>query len=350
MSKSRRLSERWFQRALWLVALAFAACLVGLGSLVIEDLPQVERQMQRDDFIDASAAQPLRAAINEARRAEVASAGALDQASLKLQAAQKAYANARDAFTNWLETRKATNLPSQDDELIARTTALDALKTAQGEAQRRVDAQNQITLDAQQAEQSARNKLDNLEADADRRLEAETNSAELRVFGYRLALTLPLLGIAGWLFKTRRNGASWPFAWGFIIFALFTFFVELVPYLPSYGGYVQYGVGLVLTVLVGRGAIAALNRYLAQQKLAEEQPDALRRNELGYDTALARLAKNVCPGCERPVDLKSDTIEFCPHCGIGLFNRCNSCETRKSAFSPFCQTCGTRAIVAGAAS
>ena len=346
MSKSRRLSEQWFGRGLWLVALAFAACLVGFGSLLIEDLPQVERQVQRDELIDASAAKPLRSVIDEARRTETASAEALDQASLKLQAAQKAYANARDAFANWLETRRATNLPSQDNELIARTTALDALKAAQDDAQRLVDAQNQVTLDAQQAEQAAQDKLNILEADADRRLEAVNSEAELRVFGYRLALTLPLLGIAGWLFKTKRKSSWWPFTWGFIFFALYTFFVELVPYLPSYGGYVQYGVGLVVTVLVGRGVIVALNGYLARQKLAEEQPDTLRRNELDYDTALTRLAKNVCPGCERPVDLKSDLIEFCPHCGIGLFNRCERCETRKSAFSPFCQTCGTRAVAA----
>ena len=59
--------------------------------------------------------------------------------------------------------------------------------------------------------------------------------------------------------------------------------------------------------------------------------------------ALARLAKNVCPGCERPVDLKNETIDFCPHCGIGLFDRCGQCTTRKSAFAHFCHACGTSA-------
>ncbi len=343
MSKSRRLSEQWFHRGLWLVALAFAACLIGLGSLVIGDLPQVEHQWQRDDFLDAAAVSPLRAAIADAKSAEEASANALDQASLKLQAAQKAYANARDAFTNWLETRKATNLPSQDDELIARTTALDALKAAQAEAQRLVDAQNQATLDAQQARQKAQEKLSVLETDADRRLEAEVGRAELRIFAYRLALTLPLVGIAVWLFRAKRKSTWWPFVWGFIFFALFTFFVELVPYLPSYGGYVQYGVGLIVTLVMGRSVILALNRYLAQQRLAEQQPDTLRRNEMNYDTALARLAKGVCPGCERPVDLKGGDNLFCPHCGIGLVDQCSTCATRKNAFSQFCHACGARA-------
>ena len=69
--------------------------------------------------------------------------------------------------------------------------------------------------------------------------------------------------------------------------------------------------------------------------------DQVRREELSYDTALSRLAKNVCPGCERPVDLKNPEIDFCPHCGIGLFDHCGACSTRKSAFSKFCHACGS---------
>ena len=109
-------------------------------------------------------------------------------------------------------------------------------------------------------------------------------------------------------------------------------------------GYVYYGVGLVVTALVGRYCIVALNRRLAQQALIEQQPDDIRRNELAYDVALARLSKGVCPGCERPVDLKGTDNAFCPHCGIGLFNNCGQCAARKNTFSPFCHACGTPAV------
>jgi len=98
---------------------------------------------------------------------------------------------------------------------------------------------------------------------------------------------------------------------------------------------------------VARRAIAAPNRYLECQKEAEARPDVERRQELSYDTALARLAKNVCPGCERAVDFKNTGIDYCPHCGICLFDRCAKCEQRKSAFSRFCHACGAPAQGAG---
>ncbi|SCX71544.1 zinc ribbon domain-containing protein [Variovorax sp. EL159] len=346
MSKSLRLSEKWFRRGLWLVALVFASFLIGLGSTVVNDLPQVERMRQLEDFIDKPAAAPLRDTIKASEAAELQASRDLDQIQLQLNAAQQASANARETFGNWIATRRATAQPDQDTELVARTKALDAFKQKEDEVQRQVNAQRQIVLDARQAEQRAREAMSVLERDAQVKLDAEYRRVELRVFLYRLALTLPLLVVAGWLFAKKRKSTYWPFVWGFIFFALFAFFVELVPYLPSYGGYVRYVVGIVLTVLVGRYAIVALNAYLARQKLAEQQPDQVRREELSYDVALARLGKSVCPGCERPVDLKNDEIDFCPHCGIGLFDHCGQCETRKSAFSKFCHACGTSAHAA----
>ncbi len=345
MTGSVRSSAKWFNFGLWLVALVFAGFLIGLGGIVVDDLPQVEQHFRGGaELIDQGAAAPLRAAIKEARTNHEAADRALDQASLKLQATQQAYTNDRDTFGNWLATRKATSLPSQDEELIARTKALDALKAAQNDAQHLVDDQQQASLDAQQAQDAAQEKLDNLQSAAAERLQAETNRAELRVFLYRLALTIPLLGIAGWLFVRKRASTWWPFVWGFIIFALVAFFVEVVPYLPSYGGYVYYGVGLIVTAVVGRYCIISVNRRIAQQKLIEQQPDGVRRNELSYDVALGRMSKGVCPGCERPVDLKSSENSFCPHCGIGLFSNCISCASRKNSFAPFCHACGTPAM------
>ena len=350
MSKSLRLSEKWFRRGLWLVALVFASFLIGLGGTVVGDLPQVETPLQLDDFLDRQQASALRDSVQRAEQAEQQAETALEQAELQRRKARSEIRTERETFNNWLAARSVTQRSEHDPEVLARTRTLDALGNADRATQKVVEAQQQAMLDARQAGAAASEQLETLERSAQVLLNAEYRKVELRVFLYRLALTLPLLAVAGWLFVKKRKSTYWPFVWGFIFFALFAFFVELVPYMPSYGGYVRYVVGIGLTALIGRYAIVALNRYLERQKIAEALPDQQRRKELSYDVALARLAKNVCPGCERPVDLKDGKTDFCPHCGIGLFDHCGACSTRKSAFARFCHACGAHgaAVATGA--
>ena len=343
MSKSLRLSEKWFNRGLWLIAFIFASFLIGLGGAVIGDLPQVEHYYTTEDFIDKVAVEPIRANLKVAERTSNDINEKINQTQLKLNTASTDYNTAHDTFNNWLATRHVTEQSSQDNELISRTKALDTLKSTERNVISEMDALTQQANEAGQAEKKLKDKLYALEDAAQQKLSKKQRSQEIHVFLYRLALTLPLLGLAGWLFAKKRKTQYWPFVWGFIYFALFAFFVELVPYLPSYGGYVRYIVGIIITVVIGRQAIISLNKYLEKQKLAEQMPDLQRREELSYDTALARLAKSVCPGCERNVDLKDTSNDFCPHCGIGLHDYCQKCEARKNAFVKFCHRCGTSA-------
>ena len=62
-----------------------------------------------------------------------------------------------------------------------------------------VEAQQQAALDAAQTLTRERRKLGEMEQAAQKLLNAEYRRVELRVFLYRLALTLPLLVLAGWL-------------------------------------------------------------------------------------------------------------------------------------------------------
>ena len=341
MSKSLRLSEKWFRRGLWLVALVFASFLIGLGSAVVGDLPQVEDRLELDSFLaDPQQTSAVRLQLEQARTQQEQSSEAREQAQLQWQEARSNTQAAQDSFRNWIATRSATQRSEQDPEVIARTQALDGLRQAERDAQQGLQTQDQALLNARQSATRLRQQLHDMEREAGERMEQAERAQALRVFFYRLALTLPLLVLAGWLFVKKRKSTWWPFVWGFIFFALFAFFVELVPYLPSYGGYVRYAVGIVITVLVGRWAIVALQRYLERQKQAEALPASERRRHMAYDAALAHLGKGVCPGCERPVDLKDGVTDFCPHCGIGLFEPCTVCTTRKSTFAKFCFRCG----------
>ena len=345
MGKGLRLTEKWMQRGLWLVAFVFAGFLIGLGGKIVDNMWRVEPPAPLDSFIDPARGPAVRAAANQADAKRLAATERLAQAAQQHQVAQSNTRSAQQTFENWLSTRRATARPEQDPELITRTRDLDVLKAAERQALAAVEVQQQALLDATQARNRAAAEWNKLEAPAREAANKAGKAQELRIFLYRLAITLPLLLVAAWLFAKKRHGQYWPFAWGFIFFALFAFFVELVPYLPSYGGFVRYGVGIVLTALTGRYAIVSLQRYLERQKASEALPDAQRRTTLRYDSAMARLGKGVCPGCERTVELKDDKVDFCPHCGINLFDRCTRCTTRKGAFARFCFACGLPANV-----
>jgi predicted RNA-binding Zn-ribbon protein involved in translation (DUF1610 family) len=345
MSKGLRLTEKWMQRGLWLVAFVFAGFLIGLGGKIVDNMWQVEPPKSAEQFIDPARGQLVKATAANAEMQRKAATEAFEQAEQHHTVAQSNTRSAQQTFENWLSTRRATARADQDPELLVRTRELDVLKAAERKALAGVQAQQQALLDASQARDRAAVEWRQLESAGWVAARDANKAQELRIFLYRLAMTLPLLLAAGWLFARKRHSQYWPFVWGFIFFALFAFFVELVPYLPSYGGYVRYSVGIVLTAVIGRYAIISLQRYLERQKAAEALPDVQRRETLRYDSAMARLAKSVCPGCERSVDLKNDKIDFCPHCGIGLFDRCGHCATRKGAFARFCFSCGTAANI-----
>jgi hypothetical protein len=344
MSKGLRLSETWFNRGLWLIALIFAAFLIGLGSLVVGDLPQVEQTLSVEQYVDAAAVKPVRSEIAAIDKQAAAKNAEIERLQLQADDARNTALEAKQSFDNWAETRKATGLSNQDPELISRTKELEALNAKESELNRKLSALNQQVLASNQNKNILNTKQDTLYKAAQDKFDTQWRKQELRVFLYRLLITLPLIVLAGYLFVKQRKTRQWPFVWGFIFFALFTFFVELVPYLPSYGGYVRYIVGIILTVIIGRYVINALHVYLERQKEEEQKPDTERREDINYDLALGRIAKKVCPGCERPINLEDTARNFCTHCGICVFDQCTGCETRKSAFARFCQACGLSVI------
>ena len=341
MSKGSRLSEKWFQRGLWVIALVFAGFLIGLGRLVVGDLPKVETPIDVESFMDHAQLTQVRTQLRDDEAALSDNQEALDRATLATEDAKHETSSARETFSNWISTRSATQQSNQNADVIERTKQLGILKEHERSIEKQQEKLQQDRLALQQANTTHH--------EAERKIkeagEAGYNHAvlkqETRVFLLRLAITLPLFLISALLFFKARKSAYWPFVWGFIFFSFYTFFVELVPYLPSYGGYVRYIVGILLTVIIGVYAIRALRRYLEQQKAAEEKPEEERRKDLSYDLAQARLAKKVCPGCERPLETADPLNNYCMHCGLLVFMQCAVCNTRRTVFSHFCRSCGT---------
>jgi hypothetical protein len=142
----------------------------------------------------------------------------------------------------------------------------------------------------------------------------------------------------------KRQSPYWPLYRGFSIFAVFAFFVELVPYLPSYGGYIRYAVGIATVVVSGHFIIRGMRRYLERKQAEESRSESERRQSIEYETALKKLASNTCPGCDRKlIEREGMETDFCVHCGIRLQTKCAACDSRNISFHRYCLSCGVAA-------
>ncbi len=344
MFKSLRVPERLFRLAMWLVSFVFAGFLIGLGGKLVADLPRLDHTLSVEQFADPAALNAQRDAQRAAQERQRELQATRERAQLAHTASRNAYQAARSAYDNWIATRTATTDPAQDPQVIQRTRDLDVLKAAERSAQAQVETLDKQLLEAHQDEQDHEREERSLLQAATGPFERALFKQELRIFGMRLALTLPLLVLAGWLVAKKRKSDYWPLMRGFVLFALFAFFVELVPYLPSYGGYVRYLVGILITGVAGHYGVQAMRRYLARRAQVEQQTEVERRKSLATDDALKKMAANVCPGCERAIMTTGDVPpNFCVSCGLKLYDQCGHCSTRKNAFFHYCPSCGTGA-------
>lgn len=340
MSGVTRLKEKWINRGLWMIAVIFASFLIGLGSLIVEDLPRVQTAPTIDQFMDPQVSGDLKFRIEQKEKTILLVTEERNKESEKLAQLERDYLKSKEVFNNWVSSRQSTQDTEQNSEVLRRTKELEEEQKGMRVQEARVQEKDQEIARLQDDVQPDRTELSKLEAAAFEKVESEVQKNQLKVFLFRLALTLPLLLLAGWLFVRKRKTQQWPFVWGFVFFALFTFFIELVPYLPSYGGYVRYAVGIIVTYVIGRYSIRALNDYLEKQRLAEALPTKDMKEVVNYDLAQQRLSKDICPGCERPIDTKDPTKNFCIHCGTCVFNTCQVCQARKNSFAKFCHSCG----------
>ncbi|MDR3511144.1 MAG: hypothetical protein P4L73_05900 [Caulobacteraceae bacterium] len=261
MFKGARARERLFAGLMWLVSIVLAGFLIGLGSLVIADLPKVSHPVTIEQFIDPARQAALTRQAEALNRQSEAGQAKLKAADDQLSRASAAYGSAKETFDNWILTRTATSDRSQDPEVLARTRALDQLRAAEDSAQAARDAaQTDLTAIAGQISQNEAASTA-LQQAAQPQYERARFVEEMKVFALRLALTLPLLVISAWMLLRRRGGDYWPMMRGFILFSLFAFFVELAPYLPEYGGYVRYSVGVILTLVLGHYGIKGMRAY-----------------------------------------------------------------------------------------
>lgn len=134
---------------------------------------------------------------------------------------------------------------------------------------------------------------------------------------------------------------------GFFYAMIYLFFIELVPYLPSYGGYVRYVVGLILLIFSTKYLIKKINLYYIKKKneLSLSQQDRINKLKINKAKYIKQcIKKSLCPSCENVINLKEENLFYCPHCGLKIFNNCSHCNTKNNVFENFCKNCGKNNI------
>jgi hypothetical protein len=341
-SPSRR-PERLVRLAQWLIALLFAFFLIRVGGALLADLPALSPPPQLDSFLQTPSITALEARLQPLQAERQGLEGRLNGLRQRQEVARQAYESDKASFDNWRSARSATAQTSQNPEVIARARQLDyqlQLQQRLGEERRGLERQLGATQ-ATMAPFEAR--LAQLRAEGERLFQRARERTELRVFGLRLLLVGPLLAASLWQFRRYRGTEQWPFVWGFLLFGLFSFFFELVPYLPSFGAYIRYGVGALLTVVAGRALIRWLQDDLRRKRQEQAAPQEQRQREIRYEKALRSLDQSQCPSCERRLPAKDgDLPDFCMHCGLELRVDCPRCQFHHLSFFPYCPSCGLR--------
>ena len=337
------------------IALILCAFLILLSNQLIGDLDSATTRPQVAAFLNEDAVDGLK---QRADKLEAELQVLRDKNTLverTMLTAQQNYANEKQSFENWVKTRKTLGSPDKDQEVVSRATRLDEFYKVE-QAWRAQLAARQEVIEAQERQQArVQQQQEREEGLATAKYGRALKRYDLQVFLLRLLFVGPVLGLGIFFFIRYRRHRFWPLFLGFTLFSLYAFFFGLVPYLPSYGGYVRSVVGIALSVGLGYYAIKTIRAYLDRKQQELQASSQERAQHVQLEVAEKALENHYCPSCGKDFILKKwefplpaaseanrTVTDFCRHCGLELFSNCRSCGSKNFSHLPFCATCGAK--------
>lgn len=306
------------------------------------------RQPQYEHFTSTAEITSLTRHIDSLEAIRQSVAREIDALEKKNEASRAEYARKKESFDNWVAARRALGRPDTDAEVVSRTREtdrqLDTLKYEDAVINRtraRLDSISEI-------KNTAGNELYALREKATALYESADNTYQLKIFGLRLIFAAPVLALGVWFFIRFRHHRYKALFLGFSLYSLYVFFVGLVPYLPSFGGYVRYGVGVLLAVSLGYYAIKYINTYVERKQAALKEAAGQRAAKIRQETAQKAYDAHVCPSCGKDFLVKPweytekgpKVSSFCQHCGMELYISCPCCGHGNFAHFRYCKSCG----------
>jgi len=276
-----------------------------------------------------------------------------------ISTAKANYNNEKQSFDNWVQTRTTLGSPDKDQEVIDRAKNLDDYYKIEQDWQQQLNSVQSKIADENNKSNEINELIEKEKADAYDLYYSAYEKYELQVFLIRLLFVGPVLALGVFFFIRKRKNKFWPLYFGFTLFSVYAFFFGLLPYLPSYGGYVRNSVGILLSLGLGYYSIKKIRTYMELKKAELQTSTQERAKKVQTDTAEKALDNHFCPSCgkdfilkkwESPVNKNMDSetfklvTNFCRHCGLELFRNCNKCGQKNYAHLPFCSSCGSGII------
>jgi predicted RNA-binding Zn-ribbon protein involved in translation (DUF1610 family) len=339
----------------YIIAIVLCGFLISLSGKLIDDVdewkerPRVE-EFQNTELLEKKESEiekiDIKIELKEEKKSSIENT---------IKVVNNNYDNAKKSFDNWLEARKTVGSPNEDKEVLSRANELDEYYKTQQEWKKELSVISSeiqvLTKDKNEINEIIYNEEDKAYEEREKAI----RKYHLKIFLIRLLFILPILLLGIFFIIKYRKHKYWPLFLGFVLFSFYAFFFGLVPYLPSYGGYIRYTVGIILSVLFGIYAINKIKKFIEHKKSELLVSTTERAKKVQTETAEKALDDHMCPSCGKDFIVKKwdksagkkDKTEtygivtnFCRFCGLELFKKCNKCDSENFAHLPFCSNCG----------
>lgn len=191
--------------------------------------------------------------------------------------------------------------------------------------------------------------LKDLKDEARRKFNSILETHRLKIAGIKIAILLPFLFLALFLFLKKRDTIYEKMIYAFGISVIVKFGWVMHDYFPK--KYIKY-----ILILAAIGIVVQALIYLLKMLSKPQKDWLLKQYRESYE-------KFLCPTCDFPIrrgalkfltkkgsktlvkteleKTEKDEPYNCPSCGENLYEKCENCNKIRATLLPFCEHCGT---------
>ncbi|GMV52653.1 MAG: hypothetical protein D8M52_07130 [Chlorobi bacterium] len=347
--------ERTTRLVNYVITAVLCLFLILLSDKILDDLGGAVPHPGWSDYANPGALANIRSELKKEQQTIEELDSKMSVISRTIATAQKNYASEKNSFDNWVRARTTLGSPTEDHEVTERAKKLDDYYRVEQSWNTELSRLQSLRDDAGVRLKKLKARQSAIEQRITDRYKTAYRYFELEVFIIRLLFVGPILGLGLYFFMKKRGSKFRPLYLGFSWYAVYAFFFGLVPYMPSYGGYVRYSVGVFLTAGIGYYAIQRIRLYNEKKRAELQISTKERAGRIQSSTAEKSLEHHVCPSCGKdflpkkwehppmvtqPQDTVKQATDYCRYCGLELFACCERCGQKNFVHLPFCAKCG----------